>query len=330
MSTVHRLAVIGAGIVSGMHFRGYLDRPDRVEVVAAVDPVPERRAWVESTFGITTTYASIAELLDAGSFEVAVVCTPSHVRRDAIVELAKAGKHLFVEKPLADGIEEAREVVEIARQAEVKLAVDQNFRDHYAFGLARDAIRAGRIGRVLGIDQSELTYRTVAGWRARMAHNALSVMGVHWFDGFRQLLDADADWLVARTYSSPAMGAAGETDAFVQIRFGDATVNYTQSFSSRVERCETVVIGETGTLRFDYDHLEIHDANGVEVLENPFAGDGKPAAAFRELDQLLVAIETGGEPGNSGVDNLKTLSLLAAAYRSAETGEPVTFTEGLI
>jgi len=61
------------------------------------------------------------------------------------------------------------------------------------------AIRAGDIGRVLGIDHRELLFREVSGWRAAARHHALSVMGVHWFDGFRQLLADDADWLVART-----------------------------------------------------------------------------------------------------------------------------------
>jgi predicted dehydrogenase len=233
---------------------------------------------------------------------------------------------------------EARELVRTARDAGVLLAVDQNFRDHYAFGLGRDAIAAGRIGRVLGIDQSELMWREVVGWRAEARHHALAVMGVHWFDGFRQLIAAqpdaadraDADWIVARTFTHPAMATAGETDAFIQVHFGGIPVNYTQSFASRVERVETVVLGEAGTLRLTYEALELHTADGVERIANPCAGDGKPISAYRSLERLLDAIESGGEPGNSGEDNLKTLSLLFAAYESARTGEPVALEKGLL
>jgi predicted dehydrogenase len=318
MTTMHRLAIVGCGIVSDMHFRGYLAHPESVQIVAACDPAADRRAYV-------------AELLAGADFDVAVVLTPSHVRLDTVRRLAAAGKHVFVEKPMADSMDEARAIVDVCGEAGVKLAVDQNFRYHYSFGLARDAIGAGAIGRVLGIDQRELVFREVTGWRAEATHHALSVMGVHWFDGFRYLLPADAEWISARTYASPALSSAGESDAFVQVRFGDATVNYTQSFSSRIERIETIVFGESGTLRLDYGSLEIARADGsVERVVNPHAGDGKPESAYLGLANLLDSIGTSEEPSNGGVDNLKTLSLLAAAYRSAETDAPVTLSGGLI
>ena len=330
MTPRHRLAIVGNGGVSDMHFRGYLAHPERVEIVAAVDPSAERREWVGQTFGITATFASISDAVASVDFDVAVVCTPSHVRLEAVQELAAAGKHLYVEKPLADGVEEAHRVVAAARDGGVLLAVDQNFRYHYAFGLARDAVRAGRIGAMVAIDHRELTWREVSGWRAEQVHHALSVMGVHWFDGFRQVIGREADWLVATTHKSAALVAAGETDASIHIRFGDVGVNYTQSFSSRVERMETIVIGETGTLVFDYDHLEIHTADGVETIQNRWAGDGKPESAYLGLAELLRAIDEGDEPSNSGDDNLRTLSLLDGAYRSAATGELVRFEDGVL
>jgi predicted dehydrogenase len=50
---------------------------------------------------------------------------------------------------------------------------------------------------------------------------------------------------------------------------------------------------------------------------------------FRSLDRLLTAIENGGEPSNSGRDNLRTVALLDAAYRSAEQRTPIELVEGL-
>lgn len=326
-----RIAVIGCGNVSDMHLAGYLAHPERVSVVAACDPVAERRQHVEDTYAIPHTYAEVEELLDAEDLDAAVVCTPSHLRLPSVTAIACRGVHVLVEKPMADSYAEAQTLVQVCDDAGVQLAVNQNFRDHYAFGLAREVIHAGAIGRVLGIDHRELMFREVSGWRADAKHHALSVMGVHWFDGFRHLLPDDADWLVARTYAAPSMTSAGETDAYVQARFGEATVNYTQSFSSHVERIETIVIGEQGTLALTYGSLELVDANGSSTTTgNPCAGAGKPESAYRSLDRLLVGMENGTEAANSGRDNLKTLSLLFGAYRSAETGEPVTFSNGLL
>ena len=329
MTAPYRLAVIGCGVVSDMHFVGYLAHPERVTVVAACDPLEERRQHVTDAYGITDTYATLDALIASADFDVAIVCTPSHVRVETVAALTAAGKHVMVEKPMADTLDEAREIVRLGDAAGVRIAVDQNFRDHYSFGLARTAIAEGAIGWVVGIDHRELMYREVSGWRAEAKHHSLAVMGVHWFDGFRYLLPEDADWLSARTYRAPAMDAAGETDAFIQIHFGPATVNYTQSFSSRIERVETIVIGEEGTLLVTYDALEIARGDGSrEVIQNPCAGSGKPESAYRALARLLDAIEGDRDAENSARDNLKTLSLLHGSYLSAETGEPVTFAEG--
>ena len=325
-----RVAIVGCGNISSMHLDGLSAHGDRAVAVAAVDPAPDRREWARREWGIENTYSTVDELVAAGGVDAAIVSTPSQVRLAAIDALAKAGIALLIEKPLADSIEEAHAIAELARRTDTVMGVDQNFRDHYAFGMAREVIAAGEIGGVYGIDHRELVYRTSTGWRAEAKRHALAVMGIHWFDGFRYLLPEDADWLVCRTTKSQALETAGETDAFIQIHFGAATVNYTQSFASRFERIETIVFGECGTLRLGYGQLEVATADGVRTLTNPFAGEGKPQSAYHCLEQVLEAVDRGTQPANSVEDNLKTLSLLMAAYRSAETGAPVTLEGGLL
>ncbi|MBV9792565.1 MAG: Gfo/Idh/MocA family oxidoreductase [Actinobacteria bacterium] len=317
-----------------MHFNGYNAHPERVKVVAACDPLPERRAWAEQEHGVPRTFASVEDLLaypakSGQHWDTAVVCTPSAVREPAVAELAAAGKHVLTEKPLADTYTEATRIVQRGQDAGVLLAVNQNFRDHYAFGIAAQLIADGEIGPVRSVSQLDLMFRQDQGWRIKQPRHALSVMGVHWFDGFRQLIPADATRVLARTFSSPAIDCVGETDGSVHIDFGAVPVSYLQSFSSRVPLTHTIVIGDEGTLRFGYDSLtRINDA-GADRWENPYAGAGKPQSTFRSLNRLLDAIDTGGQPSNSGRDNLKTIALLEAAYTSAGTGQPVELTGGL-
>ena len=328
----HDIAVVGCGGISAVHLASHQAHQDRVRVVAACDPLPGRREWVRRTFGVEHTFATAEEMIAAGDWATAVVCTPTHARVDAVAELAAAGRHVLVEKPLSDNVDDARTIVESCDRAGVQLAVNQNFRDQYAFGIGRTLIEEGRIGAVHGIAHDDLTFRQDKGWRLGMARHALSVMGIHWFDGFRVLLDAEATWLSCRTFSSPAIECAGETDASVQILFGETPVSYVQSFSSSVKRVETLVFGETGTLRLDYDRalVETPAAEAVRV-DNPYAGDQRRESMFRSLDRLLTAIETDTEPSNSGRDNLATVALLDAAYRSAAEHRPITpaTTEGV-
>jgi UDP-N-acetyl-2-amino-2-deoxyglucuronate dehydrogenase len=326
--TVHNIAVIGCGGVSGMHFEGYKAHPERVRLVAACDPVAERREWAEREHNVPRIFSSIEGLLEYDGWDVAVVCTPSQIRESAVDALAAAGKHILTEKPLSETYEEASRLVALCANSGVTLAVNQNFRDHYAFGIAAKVIAAGEIGSVLGVSHRDLMFRQDRGWRIQQKRHALSVMGVHWLDGFRQLIDGGATTVWAQTYSSPAIDCAGETDAFAQIEFGPVPVSYVQSFSSRVTVTETTVIGERGTLRFDYGTLTRINAGGTVELANPHAGPGKPESTYLSLSRLLDAIETGGQPSNSGQDNLTTIALLEAVYQSARERRPVQLREG--
>lgn len=329
MTTQHRIALVGAGNISRVHLGSWQRHTDRVQVVGAADPAGERRAWVTETFGVEPTYASVADMIAAGGWDVAVVCTPSPVRSSAVLELAAAGKHILVEKPLSFDIPEAVKIVEGCEEAGVKIAVNQNFRDQYAFGIGRELIKAGEIGQVLAISQQEIQIRQDKGWRLEQQRHALSVMGIHWFDGFRWLLGTEADWISARTFSSPVINCVGETDAHVQLFFGDVPVTYVQSFSSSVQRTETLVFGEIGTLALTYDAAVLHRPDGEpKVIKNPYVGEMRSESMFRSLDRLLTAIETGTEPPNSGQDNLYTVALLDAAYRSADNKQPVELKEG--
>jgi predicted dehydrogenase len=326
--TVHKIALVGAGNISRTHLTSYARHPDRVQVVAACDPLAERREWVRDTFGVERTYETVGQLIEAGGWDVAVVCTPSHVRTSAVLELAATGKPIFVEKPLSFDLADARTIVYACAATGAQIAVNQNFRDSYAFGLGRELIEQGEIGDVLAISQQELTFRQDKGWRLDQQRHALSVMGIHWFDGFRVLLGREATWLSARTFSSPAVDAAGETDASVQIFFDDIPVTYVQSFSSRLERTETVVIGTAGTLQLGYAEALLHRDGETKTIPNPLVGSERSEAMFLGLDRLLTAVETGTEPANSGRDNLRTVALLDAAYRSADSGAPISLKDG--
>jgi predicted dehydrogenase len=317
--TTHSIAVVGCGRVSAMHFAGAAAHPGEVTVVAACDPVPDRLAWAQAQHGVPQTFSSVEQMLEEAEFQTAIVCTPTHIRLPAVRALAEAGKNVLVEKPLAEGFDEAAGLVSLCDKAGVRLAVNQNFRDYYPFGLAREIIARGELGAVTTIVHQDLSLRQEEGWRVKAQRHALSVMGVHWLDGFRYLLGREADLVTASVVSSAAVDAAGDTDAQVLLHFGQTTVSYVQSFSSRIASTGTTIIGELGTLALDYAGAKLVTAAGETVIANPYAGR-KAEAAYHSLRQLLDS----GEPGNSGRDNLFTIALLDAVYRSAETGSGVS------
>ncbi|MCZ6632152.1 MAG: Gfo/Idh/MocA family oxidoreductase [bacterium] len=323
------IAFVGCGNVSRMHFSGYLAHPERVTITGGCDPSTERQEHVTQQYGISKTFSTLEELVAQADWEVAIVCTPTPIRAPLIAQLSSAGKHIFVEKPMADTLDEAKNMVDLCEQAGVSLAVDQNFRYFYPFSIARDLIQEGALGNILSITHRNLTFRQDSGWRTQCARHALSVMGVHWLDGFRWILGKEAATMFCQTTSSPAIDCVGDTDATVLITFpGGTTVSYEQSFSSQVRQTDTVIIGEEGTLFLDHEHVilytKISGQTPARQWDIPKENTRKPEATYQALDQFLTALEQGHEPENSGRDNLNTIALLDAAYQSAETHRIVT------
>lgn len=330
----YRIAMIGCGGVAPMHGDGYKTHAKRVQMVAACDLDAARAQRFADAYGVGHVYDTLEAALEA-EWEVGVVCTPTSVRKGIVAALAGAGKHIYVEKPLADTLEAAGEMVSICERADVKLTVDQNFRYHYPFHIARRVIAEGKIGPVAQVLHRDQFFRQDTGWRILQPRHGMAIMGIHWLDGFRWMLGTEARSLMAQTGHSAAVTCAGETEATVQITFENGVLGtYVQSFSSPLARTETIIIGETGTLTLDYAGVSLYDkAHGnapAERWENAdYGGAKKPESAYAGLEALLMALDNGTEPENSGRDNLKTVGLLDAAYRSAETGRPITFREGL-
>ncbi len=327
------VAVVGCGNVARMHFEAYTAHPERIQLVGACDPDHGHLEEARRTYGFTQGFASVEEMIAHAEWDVAVVCTPTPIRAEAVDALAAAGKHVLVEKPFADNYDDARHMVETCDAAGVRLAVNQNFRYHYPFATARDLVTQGTIGRVVNIVHQDLMFRQDAGWRVRTDRHALSVMGVHWLDGLRFLLNDEATSVLCETRASAAIDCAGETDASVYVSFArGAMASYVESFSSPFKRTETVVVGETGVLVLGYDGTRLYDKeHRVEPRQrwdNPYAGARKPEATFKDLDLLLMAVEQGTDPPNSGHDNVKTIALLDAAYRSAAQRRSVALHEG--
>ncbi len=330
--TPARIAVIGCGNVSRMHFETYSQHRDRVEIVAACDPIPTLRAEVARTYGVPETFASVDDLLaGAGSsFDIGIVCTPTPVRRAVVHQLVAARKHIFVEKPFADSYDEAAAMVATGDEAGIRIGVNQNFRYHYPFDIARGLIAAGRVGPVVSILHQDLMLRRDKGWRTQTNRHAFSVMGVHWFDGLRWMLQDEATEIRAQQRSSPVVDSAGETDISAIATFAGGTIaTIFESFSCPFKRTDTVIIGERGTIVLTYAGATLHDLDGHRAgqWETPYAGPLKPGATLTNLELLVAAIVAGEDPVNSGRDNLRTIAMLDAAYRAAETDAVVSLRE---
>ncbi|MHC4561958.1 MAG: Gfo/Idh/MocA family protein [Planctomycetota bacterium] len=329
------IAIVGCGGISTMHLEGYAAHPERIRLAATCDIILERAQQAAETYGVEAAFASVEEAIDGADWEVAVVCTPTPVREEIVGPLAAAGKHIFIEKPMADTIGEAQRMVELCDAAGVTMAVDQTYRYYWPFDVARKMVADGRIGRVRNIVQRSMFFRQDGGWRPHCQRHAIAVMGVHWVDGFRWVLQSEAKSVSALMSSSDAIECVGETDANIQIEFENgAAVSFIQSFSCPHGPSDTIIVGEAGTLILTSGDIQLFTPGAdepTEVQPNPYAGAGHRETTFMLLNELLAAIDDDTLPPNGCHDNLKTISLLDATYRSAEAGgSPIELQDGLL
>ncbi|HYF27600.1 MAG TPA: Gfo/Idh/MocA family oxidoreductase, partial [Baekduia sp.] len=142
-----RGAVLGLGMI-GRHHARILQTHPRIAFAGAVDPGGDRFRAVQDPAQL---HGSIAELLDRGRPDFAIVAVPTEEHLPAVQELAAAGVHVLVEKPVAATAEEARTLIAAVREAGLHGAVGHVERFNPALLELRRRLREGQLGEVFCI-----------------------------------------------------------------------------------------------------------------------------------------------------------------------------------
>jgi predicted dehydrogenase len=327
----YKVGIVGAGGVTELHFVGYKEHPERLEVVALCDPNPEALHAKADKYGVPQRFTDLDDFIKNSGIDAVIVCTPTTIRKQVLFPLIEAGLPIFVEKPFSETFKEAAEIVEKAKQHGVPVCVNQNFRRHFPFQFIKEKLAENCIGKVTQIIFNNIGFRQDSGWRQQCERNALSVMGIHWVDGFRFILGSDAATIVCQTSSSSAINCVGETDATVQVVFeNQAFATYVQSFSSPFRRTDMVVIGETGSLAASYGYVELYRRGDKTPSQSWKHEVSRETAAYEGINNLFHWLESGNEAPNSARDNLKTISMLDGAYISAKEDRIVYLEQGIL
>jgi predicted dehydrogenase len=145
-----RAAIIGLGRIYDLNIRAYRDNPD-VEVVALVDPDPERRAQRQLEWPGATTFESI-EALAASGLEVdtveALLPIPLHV--EGVIELLGHGWHVNLQKPICSDLEDGQRMVEAAKEHDRVFRLMENYLFYEPLRKLKAVVESGEIGPVSG------------------------------------------------------------------------------------------------------------------------------------------------------------------------------------
>lgn len=326
-----KIAMIGTGGISEFHLKAY--RKCGYDVVAFASRTRNKaEAKRDEFYPEAEVYDDHRAILERDDIEV-VDITPHPADRLPIVkETLEAGKHVLSQKPFALNLADGEELVRLADEKGVKLAVNQNGRWAPHFSYLRNAVAEGVIGRVTSLDfnlQWDQTWIKGTSEFESIHHLILFDFAVHWFDITSQIMAGQEPTRVLasvvrydeQVYRPPALAAAIVEYPGAQVRL---------SFNAHTtlgEEDVTTVVGTKGTLRTrgpglnEQPEMEVYLEEGQCTV--PLESCWFDAGFEGTMSELLCAIEEDREPNNSAKSNLKSLELCFAALASADTGQPV-------
>ena len=332
------IGVVGCGgVVRTAHLPGYRRYGQRV--VGVYDPRPEATAGVCEEFGVERVFGDLDELLSDPEIEIVDVATHPDVRPALVRQALAAGKHVLAQKPLAQDLETARELVREGERLGRVVAVNQNGRWAPAWRAATLLIEQGAIGDVVAVTHLyhhnyAFTLGTVFD---EIEHLVLFDYSVHWFDITRCWLDGKAVGAVrAREYRTPNQPPESKAPwgAWATIDYEDgssALIRGVGCAETSRPRKLFWIHGSEGTIRGAV--LGSGPVPGEELLElerggrtTTFQLDGSwhTNGFAGAMAELMSAIVEKREPYNSARHNLLSLELTLAACLSAESdGSPV-------
>ena len=324
-----RVAIVGAGRVAQIHAAGLLAVPG-VSVTAVVDPREDAAATLAEAVGGAKPLSDAAELFDRDDVDAVDIALPHDLHYPVAKMSLLAAKHVFMDKPMALTAAEGKELVELARERDLRFMLCHNLLFHSAVIEAGQYVKQGHVGRVTTADSWSSGWLDLMPWDFRLSREKTG--GGAWFDNGPHLLYVLQNWLGPIT-EVIALAARGESriggeDACVAVaRHADLAVSTARiSYADRLPGHQDPWPAGW-TLGF-----EVHGTEGYvrcDVVPEPtvttYAGTGAPrrdhiatrfeAAFDAAIAEFVDAVRTHRDPSVTGEDSLHILQLIERAYR---------------
>ena len=331
-----RFAVVGCGRIAQNHFAALKQHAARAEIVAVCDNHAPRLASAVTATG-AAGFASLDEMLAGSDPDIVVLATPSGLHPRQAIKVARAGRHVMSEKPMATRWDEGVAMVRACRDAGVKLFVVKQNRLNATLQLVKRAVDAGRFGRLALVNVNVFwtrpqAYYDAAPWRGRwdMDGGAFMNQASHYVDM--------VDWLVGPVDNVHAYTAtlardieAEDTGVMsLRLRSGAlASVNVTMLTHNKNFEGSITLLGERGTVRvggvavnriehweFDSTHEDDAKVASASYGVDSVYGPGHPLY----YDNVINTLRGEANAAVDGYEGLRSLEVLIAAYRSARDG----------
>lgn len=344
MTSRLRFGLIGCGY-QGRFLSEALSLSGGAQLVACADINQAAAERAVAQCGYEAAFKNHEQMLTEAPLDAIIVATTHDQLQPAALAAARAGKHLFVEKPMALNASAGRELVAAAREAGVKLMVDYTMRFMPARRLMKSLLDSGAVGDVAHITAGQLI-GAIGGWLADRAQGGgpLLYIGTHVLD---QVLWA-ADRPVQRVFAEVNWKSTGgvEADAMVTVRFAGGVVAHvccSQQLGGRYGWLD--ILGTAGRMHAEWEsHVLTIESRVVEAYQHLTRLEVPVDAYLPKLDtskqvslvahfyirawaaalaEFVAAITEDRDPAITGEDGVRVLEITDAVFESGRTGQVV-------
>jgi len=342
----YHIGILGSGfIVSDCHLPAY--RKAGFNPVAIASRNRESAAKVAAAHGIAKA-STYEELLDDPTIEVLDIAVPPDAQLGLIEAACKRRtvKGILAQKPIGNDYAQAVRAVELCEAAGIVLSVNQNMRYDQSVRAAKSLLDQGALGRPVfaSIDMRGIPH--FMPWQEALGWVTLRIMSIHHLDCLRHWF-GDPERIYCSTRPDPRTRFA-HTDGIASyileyadglrcvviddIWTGPAREGCPADLALRwrIEGLDGLAMGDIGWVKTPYTTPSTfrYAVKGDTAFHEPtWTESWFPDAFAGTMGQLLTALATGQTPAISGRDNLKTMALVEAAYRSAAEHRAVPLSE---
>jgi len=331
-----KLGVIGTGRIGKVHIATLVQNVPQASVVAIADLNLNSANEVAKVFGITSVYSNYMDVINHKEVEAVVICSPTDTHARYIKDVAKAGKHIFCEKPVDLSIEVIKGAIDAVKTAGVKMMVGFNRRFDPSFLKIKQLVIDGKVGEphILKITSRDPVppppeYSAVSG-------GMFMDMTIHDFDMARYIAGSEVTevYTKAAVLVDPEIGKAGDVDtAIITLTFANGAMGVIDNSRKAVygydQRVE--VFGSKGMACADNNYPENHkyfSSDGVHgSLPLNFFMERYLEAYANEMKIFCDAVINDLPLPVSGNDGLMSVAIALAAKKSYKENRPVKLSE---
>jgi predicted dehydrogenase len=315
-----RVAVLGMGWWSDVLADG-IKRGQSIEIVSCFTRSDEKRNAFAAKYGCKPA-SSYEEILKDPSIEAIVNTTPNHVHLETTAQAASAGKHIFLDKPIANTVAEGMEISRICEKAGVVLSLGYQRRRESHFRWIKNEIDAGRFGKLVQADANISRDRVgkidLSSWRYQsvgMPGGVMLQIGIHYVDVLEYLM-GPIKRVSGMSTQLVLPGDNPDVANLILQHENGALSNLTASYASASDYYSMNIYGKERSAYYDL-FTGLRYLQRFEDKAIPVACE-KNDAIREELDEFAECIRTGKKPETDGYWASRNLAVIKAGVRSAQ------------